>query len=58
MGYTILALDEASYIIGWSTQNGWYPIGMPVTIPVSLSRKRFHPLGALHRIACCITCLN
>jgi len=33
-GYTIIALDEASHIIGWNTQNGWYPVGRPVTTPV------------------------
>jgi len=46
------ALDEASNITGWNTQNGRYPVGRPVTTPVSLSGKRFHPFGALHREVC------
>jgi len=48
-GIQVIALDEASHIIGWNTQNGWYPVGKPVITPVSLSRKRFHSFGALHR---------
>jgi len=48
-GHTVIALDEASHIIGWNTQNGWYQVGRPVRTPVSLSRKRFHSFGALHR---------
>jgi len=48
MGYTVIALDEASHIIGWNTWNGWYPVGRPVRTPVSLSRKRFHSFGELH----------
>ena len=45
----MVAADEASFIIGWNTKNGWYPRGGPVTTPVSLSRKRFYAMGALHR---------
>jgi len=56
MGYTVISMDEASYIIGWNTRNGWYPVGMPVTTPVSLSGKRFHPLGALHKEVCLPVC--
>ncbi len=41
--------DGTSHIIGRDTQNGRYPVDRPVTTPVSLSRKRFHSLGALHR---------
>jgi len=51
-GDTGHALDEASHITGWNTQNGWYPVGRPVRTPVSLSGKRFHPFGALHREVC------
>jgi len=40
----------------WNTQNGWHPIGMPVTTPVSLSGKRFHSFGALHREVCLPVC--
>jgi len=52
MGYTVIALDEASHIIGWNTWNGWYPVGRPVRTPVSLSRKRFHSFGELHWEVC------
>ena len=40
--------DVASFILGWNTKNGWYPVGKPVTTPVSLSKKRFHSFGALY----------
>jgi len=43
----VAALDEASHIIGRDTQSGRYPRGSPATAPVTLSRKRFHSLGAL-----------
>ena len=46
-GYTVLALDESSHIIGWNIKTGWYPRGRPVTVDVSLSRKRFYSFGAL-----------
>lgn len=46
--HKVIAEDEASFIIGWNTQNGWYPKGKPVTTPVTLSRQRFHIFGALH----------
>ena len=48
-GHGAVAADEASFIMGWNTRNGRYPRGEPVTTPVSLSRKRFCPFGALHR---------
>ena len=44
----MVTVDEASFIIGWNTKNGWYPKGRPVTTPVSLSRKRFYSFGALY----------
>ena len=47
-GHRVMAADEASFIIGRDAKNGWYPKGRPVTTPVSLSRKRFYSLGALH----------
>jgi len=43
----VAALDEASHIIGWNTQSSWYLKGRPAAAPVTLSRKRFHSLGAL-----------
>ncbi len=43
-----VAVDAASFIKGWNTQNGWYLKGKPVTTPVILSRERFHMFGALH----------
>lgn len=39
--------DETSHILGWNIKNGWYPRERPVTTPVSLSRNRFHSIGAL-----------
>ena len=42
-----MAGDEATSILGWNVKNGWYPRGKPVTTPVSLSRKRFHSVGAI-----------
>ncbi len=46
--HTVITVDEASFIIGWNTKNGWYLKGKPVTTPVSLSRKRFYSFGALY----------
>ena len=46
-GYTILAGDECSHILGWNIKNGWYPKNNPVTTPISLSRQRFYSFGAL-----------
>jgi len=43
----VAALDEASHIIGWDARSSWYPRGRPATAPATLSRKRFHSLGAL-----------
>jgi len=43
----VATLDEASHIIGWDARSGRYPRGSPATAPVTLSRKRFHSLGAL-----------
>ena len=43
----ILAGDESSHIIGWNVKNSWYPRGREVTVPVSLSRRRFYSFGAL-----------
>ena len=41
-----MAGDEASHILGWNIKNGWYPRGRPATAPISLSRQRFHSIGA------------
>ena len=45
-GYKILAGDEASHILGWSPRRGWYHEDAPSTAPVTLSRSRFHSIGA------------
>ena len=46
-GYTILSGDEASHILGWNLQRGWYHKDEPAVAPVTLSRKRFYSIGAL-----------
>jgi len=46
-GHRVAALDEASHIIGWDARSGRCPRGRPAAAPVTLSRKRFHSLGAL-----------
>lgn len=46
-GYKILAGDEASHILGWNLQRGWYHEDAPRVAPVTLSRKRFYSVGAL-----------
>jgi len=43
----VAAPGEASHIIGWDARNSWYVKGRLVTAPATLSRKRFHSLGAL-----------
>ena len=46
-GYTILSGDEASFILGWNLQRGWYHQDSPAIAPVTLSRERFHCIGVL-----------
>jgi len=43
----VAALDEASHIIGRDARSGRYLKGRPAAAPVTLSRRRFHPLRAL-----------
>ena len=42
-GYTILSGDEASHILGWNLQRGWYHKDEPAVAPMTLSRKRSTP---------------
>ena len=49
-----MAGGKAPRMPGWNTKNGRCPGGRPVTTPISLSRQRFHSIGAPgDGIPCC-----
>lgn len=47
LGYVILALDEASCLVGGWNGYGWLPVGGRETIPMSWSKKSVRLIGVL-----------